>query len=75
MQEPRVGRAPACVVLQETTQGFTGHESDDELGLVNLKGRIYDPRIERFLTTDLIISIPFFGKRASISRQQKNGTS
>ncbi|MGK3969348.1 RHS repeat domain-containing protein [Sorangium sp. So ce118] len=54
-------RAPASF-SSETTQGFTGHESDDELGLVNLKGRIYDPRIGRFLTTDPIVSIPFFGQ-------------
>ncbi|WP_437485325.1 RHS repeat-associated core domain-containing protein [Sorangium sp. So ce1014] len=54
-------RAPASF-SSETTQGFTGHESDDELGLVNLKGRIYDPRIGRFLTTDPIISLPFFGQ-------------
>ncbi|MGK3962803.1 RHS repeat-associated core domain-containing protein [Sorangium sp. So ce118] len=54
-------RAPASF-SSETTQGFTGHESDDELGLVNLKGRIYDPRIGRFLTTDPIVSVPFFGQ-------------
>ncbi|XXY22128.1 RHS repeat-associated core domain-containing protein [Sorangium sp. So ce216] len=54
-------RAPASF-SSETTQGFTGHESDDELGLVNMKGRIYDPRIGRFLTTDPIVSLPFFGQ-------------
>ncbi|WP_437811151.1 RHS repeat-associated core domain-containing protein [Sorangium sp. So ce1078] len=54
-------RAPASFA-SDTTQGFTGHESDDELGLVNMKGRIYDPRIGRFLTTDPIVSFPFFGQ-------------
>ncbi|WP_437480469.1 RHS repeat-associated core domain-containing protein [Sorangium sp. So ce1014] len=54
-------RAPASF-SSETTQGFTGHESDDELGLVNMKGRILDPRIGRFLTTDPIVSIPSFGQ-------------
>ncbi|XXU81017.1 RHS repeat-associated core domain-containing protein [Sorangium sp. So ce1151] len=54
-------RAPASF-SSETTQGFTGHESDDELGLVNMKGRMYDPRIGRFLTTDPIVSIPSFGQ-------------
>ncbi|MGK3970050.1 RHS repeat-associated core domain-containing protein [Sorangium sp. So ce118] len=53
--------APASF-SSETTQGFTGHESDDELGLVNMKGRIYDPRIGRFLTTNPIVSLPFFGQ-------------
>ncbi|MGK3994888.1 RHS repeat-associated core domain-containing protein [Sorangium sp. So ce1024] len=51
---------PSCT--SKTTQGFTGHEGDDELGLVNMKGRIYDPRIGRFLATDPIVSLPFFGQ-------------
>ncbi|MFY0568744.1 RHS repeat-associated core domain-containing protein [Archangium lansingense] len=36
--------------------GFTGHEEDDELGLINMRGRIYDPRLGRFLTTDPVIA-------------------
>ena len=32
--------------------GYTGHESDRELNLINMKGRIYDPRTMRFLTPD-----------------------
>ncbi len=35
-----------------TTHGFTGHEHDGELGLINMSGRIYDPRLRRFLTGD-----------------------
>ncbi|WP_375757800.1 RHS repeat-associated core domain-containing protein [Corallococcus exercitus] len=35
--------------------GFTGHEFDDELGLVNMRGRIYDPRLGRFLSTDPVV--------------------
>ncbi|WP_437874700.1 RHS repeat-associated core domain-containing protein [Sorangium sp. So ce513] len=54
-------RAPASF-SSETTLGFTGHESDDELGLVNMKGRLFDPRIGRFLTTDPIVSFPSFGQ-------------
>ncbi|WP_437727730.1 RHS repeat-associated core domain-containing protein [Sorangium sp. So ce861] len=45
-----------------TTRGFTGHEGDDELGLVNMKGRVYDPRIGRFLTTDPIVQAPLSGQ-------------
>ena len=33
-------------------QGYTGHEHDDEYGLINMKGRIYDPQTRRFLTPD-----------------------
>lgn len=36
----------------DTTHGFTGHEHDGELGLINMGGRIYDPRLRRFLTGD-----------------------
>ncbi|WP_441289865.1 RHS repeat domain-containing protein [Sorangium sp. KYC3313] len=61
-RNPVWGERPPASFPSETTQGFTGHESDDELGLVNMKGRIYDPRIGRFLTTDPIVSIPFFGQ-------------
>ncbi|MFG2349551.1 FG-GAP-like repeat-containing protein [Streptomyces phaeochromogenes] len=34
--------------------GYTGHEHDDEYGLINMKGRIYDPKAKRFLTPDPI---------------------
>ncbi|MFI6132874.1 FG-GAP-like repeat-containing protein [Micromonospora sp. NPDC051141] len=33
-------------------QGYTGHGEDDELGLVNMVGRIYDPTLGRFTTPD-----------------------
>lgn len=39
--------------------GFTSHEHDDELGLINMKGRMYDPRLGRFLSPDPIIQFPF----------------
>ena len=45
-----------------TTEGFTGHEADVELGLVNMKGRIYDPKVGRFLTTDPVVSDPLSGQ-------------
>jgi RHS repeat-associated protein len=32
--------------------GYTGHEMDSETGLVNMRGRIYDPRLGRFLQPD-----------------------
>jgi RHS repeat-associated protein len=45
-----------------TSAGFTGHESDGELGLVNMKGRIFDPKIGRFLTMDPVIQTPLSGQ-------------
>ena len=37
---------------------FTGHESEDSLGLINMRGRMYDPNVGRFLTPDLITQAP-----------------
>jgi RHS repeat-associated protein len=34
------------------SRGFTGHEHEDELGLINMRGRIYDPQVGRFLSAD-----------------------
>jgi RHS repeat-associated protein len=39
-----------------SVQGYTGHNDDTELGLIDMKGRIYDPLLGRFLTTDPLIS-------------------
>ncbi|MFE7035187.1 FG-GAP-like repeat-containing protein, partial [Streptomyces sp. NPDC057621] len=39
-------------------QGYTGHDHDDEYGLINMKGRIYDPKARRFLTPDPILQNP-----------------
>ena len=51
-----------------TPLGFTGHEGDDELGLVNMKGRIYDPKLGRFLTPDPLVSQA--GRRAELEPVQ-----
>ncbi|WP_420894970.1 RHS repeat domain-containing protein, partial [Sorangium cellulosum] len=61
-RNPVWGEPAPASFASKTTQGFTGHESDDELGLVNMKGRLYDPRVGRFLTTDPIVSLPSFGQ-------------
>jgi RHS repeat-associated protein len=36
-------------------RGFTGHEHLDDLGLVHMNGRIFDPHIGRFLQADPLI--------------------
>ncbi len=45
-----------------TPVGFTGQEEDDEAGLVNMRGRIYDPKVGRFLSTDPLVSRPGFAQ-------------
>jgi RHS repeat-associated protein len=38
--------------------GFTGLEHDDGLGLVNMRGRLYDPHLGRFVSADPFVSEP-----------------
>ena len=42
----------------ESTIGFGGHEQEDNVGLINMGGRIYDPRTARFLTADPELTWP-----------------
>jgi RHS repeat-associated protein len=40
-------------------RGFTMHEHIDEMGIINMNGRIYDPLIGRFMSADPKIPNPF----------------
>jgi RHS repeat-associated protein len=42
----------------DVTRNFTGHEMDDDLGLVNMRGRMYDARSARFLSPDPVVAVP-----------------
>ena len=42
--------------------GFSGHEDDEEFGVVNMQGRIYDPRIGRMFSPDPLVAAPFVGQ-------------
>ena len=46
---------PTAAPTGDVRFGFTGHMSDDALGLVNMKGRIYDPAQRHFITPDPLI--------------------
>ncbi len=61
-RNPVWGEPPPAVFSSLTSAGFTGHESDGELGLVNMKGRMYDPKIGRFLTMDPLVQAPLSGQ-------------
>jgi RHS repeat-associated protein len=39
-------------------RGFTGHEHLDDLGLIHMNGRVFDPLIGRFLQADPFIQAP-----------------
>ncbi|UTW46449.1 hypothetical protein KFE80_06105 [bacterium SCSIO 12696] len=44
---------------QRFTRGFTGHEMLDEVGIIHMNGRIYDPHLARFVQADPIVQAPF----------------
>jgi len=48
-KRPNVGR----------TGRRTGHRHDAELGLVNMRGRLYDPMVGRFVSPDPFVTDPF----------------
>ncbi len=51
--------SPASNEITATTPiGFTGHEMDDEISLVNMNARMYDPVLGRFLSADTLIPDP-----------------
>ncbi|APR76792.1 Rhs family protein [Minicystis rosea] len=57
--QPRnVDWTPAVNATPVEPFGFTGHTHDKDLGLIDMKGRIYDPRIARFLSTDPLVANP-----------------
>lgn len=49
------GDTTANLASSDIRAGFTGHEHDADLGLINMRGRLYDPAIGRFLQADPIV--------------------
>jgi len=43
-------------------RGFAGHEQLDRIGLIHMGGRVYDPRLGRFLSPDPVIGAPGGGQ-------------
>jgi RHS repeat-associated protein len=39
-------------------RGYTGHEHLDELGLINMNGRVYDPALGMFISADNYVQAP-----------------
>ncbi|HLD67550.1 MAG TPA: RHS repeat-associated core domain-containing protein [Pseudomonas sp.] len=40
--------------MQESRRGFTGHEHLEESNLIHMNGRVYDPALGRFLSSDIV---------------------
>lgn len=51
--------ADKTAINATTHRGYTGHEQLDNLNLVHMNGRVYDPVIARFLSADPIIQDPY----------------
>ena len=46
--------------IQSTTaRGYTDHEHLDNLGIIHMNGRVYDPALGRFLSPDPIVQAPY----------------
>jgi len=45
-----------------SNRGFTDHEHLDNLGLIHMNGRVFDPAIGRFLSADPIVQSPLNGQ-------------
>jgi RHS repeat-associated protein len=45
----------AVTPIVRTDRGYTGHEMLDNIGLVHMNGRIYDPLLGRFISADPVI--------------------
>ena len=51
--------ADLAKIAAATRDGFTGHEMLDNLGLVHMNGRVYDPEIGRFISADPYVTLPY----------------
>jgi RHS repeat-associated protein len=47
-----------AIVGVNTDRGYTEHEHLDEVGIIHMNGRIYDPLMGRFMSADPIIQAP-----------------
>ena len=46
------------VSAPSVTRGYTGHQHDLDAGVMDMKGRVYDPRLARFLSVDPVTGDP-----------------
>ncbi|HFB65846.1 MAG TPA: RHS repeat-associated core domain-containing protein, partial [Aeromonadales bacterium] len=49
---------PPITLVAITDKGYTGHEQLDDVGLIHMNGRVYDPVMGRFLSADPNIQAP-----------------
>ncbi len=54
-------------------RGFTGHEMLDQLDLVHMNGRVYDPLTARFLSGDPLVQDPLRARCAGCDPHERQG--
>lgn len=54
-RRPILGANTLTSVIQSIPRGYTGHEHLTKLGLIHMNGRVYDPKLGRFLSADPVI--------------------
>lgn len=47
------------IVGWNTDRGFTMHEHLDEMGIIHMNGRVYDPLVGRFMSADPTLQFPY----------------
>jgi RHS repeat-associated protein len=57
-RNPNGADDPSGHITSQTTRGFTGQEELDDVGLVHLNGRVYDPLIGRMMSADPMVPDP-----------------
>jgi RHS repeat-associated protein len=61
-RNPKQLAVPKPAKFEIPHDGFTGHEADDDLGMTNMGGRLYDQVTGRFLTPDPLVPGPQSGQ-------------
>ncbi len=49
-------------IAAATRDGFTGHEQLDNVELIHMNGRVYDPQLGRFISADPFVTRPYDGQ-------------
>ena len=49
-------------IVRHEQRGYTGHEHLDDIGIIHMNGRIYDPRLGRMLSPDPVTQAPENGQ-------------
>lgn len=56
-----------------TRDAYTGHEDIDNLTLIHMNGRVFDPKIARFVSADPFVQFPFDGQSLNRYSYVRNG--